>query len=217
MNTCLVQVRGERLQLLVERAVYWSRRRMLILSDLHLGKAAHFRSAGIAAPAGLEQRNLDRLDDLIKRTRPHEILMLGDLFHSSYNKVWEDFIAFRSNHGDVGFSLVTGNHDVLHPDLYQRAGIATIAFRNEGPFLFTHHPTSTTDLYGMAGHVHPAVRLSGKGRQAISLPCFWFGARGAVLPAFGGFTGTHLIRLGPGERAFAITSEQVIRVRINGE
>ena len=44
--------RGERLHLLPERAVWWPAAGLLLVADVHLGKAATFRRLGQPVPAG---------------------------------------------------------------------------------------------------------------------------------------------------------------------
>ena len=80
------------------------------------------------------------------------------------------------------------------------------------PFALRHHPADTPDLYTLAGHVHPAVRLTGPGRQRLRLPCFVFGNRVGVLPAFGPFTGAADVEPGPGDRVFAVADGAVVEV-----
>ena len=58
---------GETLHLHADRALYWPRRRMLIVADVHLGKAAAFRSHGIPIPRGTTQKNLQRLRPFLAR------------------------------------------------------------------------------------------------------------------------------------------------------
>ena len=53
----------------------------LFLSDLHLGKGAHFRQAGIPIPEASELSDLDRLMQAVKDTRAKTVWVLGDLFH----------------------------------------------------------------------------------------------------------------------------------------
>jgi metallophosphoesterase superfamily enzyme len=62
----------------------------------------------------------------------------------------------------------------------------------------------------MAGHLHPAVRLAGRGGQSLALPCFYFGHAYAVLPAFGDFTGTALVSPRPGERVVVVADDTLI-------
>ena len=83
----------------------------------------------------------------------------------------------------------------------------------EGPFAFVHHPATPREGYAIAGHLHPAATLVGRGRQAERLPCFWFGARCAVLPAFGEFTGMASIEPRAGDRVFVIAGDRVVDVR----
>jgi len=211
MKDTIVQVKGERLRLLVDKALYWPAARTLIIADLHLGKAMHFRKAGIAAPAGVEQENLDRLQRVVQRIRPREVLLLGDLFHSHWNGSWDAFVAVRRMHEGIAFTLITGNHDILHPDVYRRADIGREAQRVSGPFVFTHHPDPHPHQYNVAGHIHPGVRMIGKARQSFTLPCYFFGAAAAILPAFGGFTGVHVLRPTSGDRVFALTKNVVLR------
>jgi metallophosphoesterase superfamily enzyme len=43
--------------------------------------------------------------------------------------------------------------------------------------------------FGLAGHLHPAVHLGGRGGDRLRRPCFLHFADGLVLPAFGRWTG----------------------------
>lgn len=77
-----LDLQGERLTLMPERALFWHRTRSLIAADLHLGKAGHFRTRGIPVPKGSQERTLNRLDHLIEIYDPEQVILLGDLFHS---------------------------------------------------------------------------------------------------------------------------------------
>jgi len=78
--------------------------------------------------------------------------------------------------------------------------------------VLTHHPQQRIPegYYNLAGHVHPAVRLRGFGRQRLRLPCFYFGAQCGILPAFGAFTGLGDLRICEGDRVYVVTAEEVI-------
>lgn len=58
--------------------------------------------------------------------------------------------------------------------------------------------------------------LGGRAQDRLRLPCFWFtdAARQAVgvLPAFGSFTGMHLIDRRPEDRVFAVMPQRVIEL-----
>ena len=48
-------------------SLYWPSRNSVILSDVHLGKIAHFRKHGAALPADAQFENYSRLSRLIAR------------------------------------------------------------------------------------------------------------------------------------------------------
>jgi DNA ligase-associated metallophosphoesterase len=208
----VVQVKGEQLMLLPERAVYWPARRILLIADAHLGKAMHFRKLGVAAPAALEHGDLARIAALLTRHEPEELVILGDLFHSDHNTAWDGFKALRHAFPHIVFTLVTGNHDILDPSRYAEACLECTPERIAGPFRFTHHPDPKAGAYNMAGHVHPAVTLVGAGRQSLVLPCFQFRRNAALLPAFGRFTGGYRIAPVASDRVFVVSGGSVVRV-----
>ena len=78
-----------------------------------------------------------------------------------------------------------------------------------GGLRLCHHPQERADGYVLAGHLHPCVVLGGAAHQRLRLPCFHFGARVGVLPAFGAFTGMHAVRAQPGERLFVVAGDTV--------
>jgi metallophosphoesterase superfamily enzyme len=82
-----------------------------------------------------------------------------------------------------------------------------------GPFVLNHEPGAAKGGgYALAGHIHPAVRLSASGEKSLRLPCFWFGARCGVLPAFGAFTGNAEVLPRRGDQVFVIAEQEVLQV-----
>ncbi len=206
---------GQDLVLLPEKAIYWKQQRALIAADVHLGKVGHFRKAGIAVPPQLAQDDLTALTRLIRQYQPEQIIFLGDLFHSDLNADWNYFAAWRDQFAGVAMHLIIGNHDIIHEKYYHQLSIGTCEQLHAGPFLMLHHPLTGDALaqssgYVLCGHIHPGVRLVGKGRQDITLPCFTFGARQAILPSFGKFTGRVAIRHLPTDYVFGVLQHRVI-------
>lgn len=110
--------------------------------------------------------------------------------------------------------LVMGNHDKFPETYYSKEGIEVHrhSLKVKG-FEFTHEPAvNSNGLYTFSGHIHPAVRIKGMGKQCVRLPCFYFGTDYAILPAFGNFTGTALINRTDADTVFAITKKEVIRL-----
>ncbi|HET7321568.1 MAG TPA: ligase-associated DNA damage response endonuclease PdeM [Longimicrobiaceae bacterium] len=209
-------LRGESLLLLPERALYWEDRRTLLVADAHWGKAATFRAGGIPVPGGTTAEGLHRLTLAIGRTGAERIVFLGDFLHARAGRARATLMtlgSWREHHARVDLLLIRGNHDREAGDPPEELEITCVdPPRREGPFLLTHHPTTGPEVYGIAGHVHPVVRLTGPARERQRLPCFWFGRYGTVLPAFGAFTGGADISPAPGDRVFVVAGDAVIEI-----
>lgn len=211
----LHEIKGQHFWLHPFRAVYWEEECALLIADLHLGKAQHFRRSGIAVPESVGQENWDRLISLLWDFQPKRVLFLGDLFHSEYNTDWEELISFTQQFEQISFELVEGNHDILSPDAYRAARLQVHEEPYPvGKFLLSHHPMEKVPegYYNLAGHIHPGVLLEGKGRQRMRLSCFWFGKSQALMPAFGAFTGTAVVKPEAGDHVFVLAEERVVQV-----
>jgi DNA ligase-associated metallophosphoesterase len=212
-----VEVAGEAVALLPGRGIYWPARRMLIVADVHLGKAAAMRAQGVAIPGGTTRTTLERLTRMLSETGAESLLVLGDLLHARRGRTRETLAqvaAWRERHARLAIRLIRGNHD-------RRASDPPPGWNIEcfdppvhlPPFALVHDPADRLPgIYTLAGHLHPAFRLSGSGGQSLRLPCFWFGEGCGVLPACGEFTGTARIQPAPGDRIYAIAGGEVLRV-----
>lgn len=210
------EVAGERLVLLAERAAYWAARKTLFVADFHLGKAASFRRAGIALPPGTTTENVERLGRAVDRTRAERVVFLGDFLHSAEGRAprtLERFAAWRASREGLALTVVRGNHDEKAGDPPPAWKVACVAAGGAlGPFVLNHEPGASPAGYALAGHIHPAVRLSARGEASLRLPCFWFAKRCGVLPAFGAFTGSAVVRPRRGDQVFVIAEAEVLRV-----
>lgn len=207
--------KNEELILDADRAIYWPKQRTLILTDLHLGKVGHFHTYGLAIPSQIVSDDYARLDGLNQRYIVDHWICLGDLFHSRWNKESPLFLAWRDKYPNMHLTLVAGNHDRHSLKHIQAMELTVVPYLEMGPFYFIHdwqNAVIPPSLYPLAGHLHPAVKLYGKGRQRIKLPCFWFQKTGGYLPAFGQFTGNHLIEPSPADKIYAIAEQQIICV-----
>ena len=209
-----VEVSGEQFELFSQKAVWWKKESSLLLADLHLGKVNHFRRSGIPVPTKASEKNIEILVELIQKTKPDRVICLGDLFHSHYNPEWEVFGELVRHFKSVCFELVIGNHDIMSKVQYDRKKIVVHRELQLGPFLLTHHPLEEQrgTSYNLAGHIHPGVSLKGGGRQSLTLPCFYFGEKLGLLPAFGMFTGIARIVPEKGDKIFVVADEKVISV-----
>lgn len=183
------------------------------MADLHFGKINHFRKSGIPVPARANDKNTEALIALLQTTKADRVIFLGDLFHSHYNEEWEVVGQIRKHFVNCTFELVLGNHDILSELQYNRNNLKVYLNElREGDLILTHEPM--TDVpegsYNLSGHLHPGVQLRGTGRQAVTLPCFYFGKHQGILPAFGSFTGLARIQPKKEDRIFVIADDKII-------
>jgi uncharacterized protein len=213
----VTEVRGQTLELLPERAISWQEASTLLVADTHFGKAATFRRAGLAVPAGTTADALERLDSALGRTGACRVIFLGDLLHAREGRApstLDAMAAWRRARAGLDLILVRGNHDRAAGDPPPELTIRCVdPPLTDGPFAFAHLPGSMPGHHLFAGHLHPAVKLVGRGRARARLPCFWFRPDGAVLPAFGDFTGAADVAPLPGDRIWVVTGAQVMPVR----
>jgi DNA ligase-associated metallophosphoesterase len=216
-----VDVAGEELELLPDRAVFWPTASTLLIADPHFGKAATFRAAGIFVPEETTAATLSRLDALLIVTRARRIVFLGDFLHAREGRHPSTFDAideWRAKHETIAMLLVRGNHDRRAGDPPDSMQIECVdGPRVDGPFALAHHPVYVAGAYVLAGHLHPGARLFGAGRERARVPCFWFGRDCAVLPAFGEFTGLADVEPSASDRVWVTTGEEVIPVAAAAE
>jgi DNA ligase-associated metallophosphoesterase len=214
--TATLRWAGEELQLWPERALFWPRTSSLLIADPHFGKPATFRSAGVHVPEEVTRDDLIRLDRLLDATSAKCVMILGDFLHARSGRAPETIAAlteWRERRRSVELLLVRGNHDRGAGDPPPGWGIRVVdqPYRKR-PFLLRHEPVEAHRDYVLAGHLHPAVTLRDTDGSRLRAPCFLFGRRLALLPAFGSFTGTARVRPQQGERVFAVGPDAVIEV-----
>jgi DNA ligase-associated metallophosphoesterase len=208
-----VEVGGATLQLMPERAAYLADEATLLVADVHAGKDASFRGLGVPVPPGATESTLQRLSRAIEASGAARLVMLGDFLHSAKARsphTLGALAAWREQHHGLSITLVRGNHD-------QRAGDPPLALGIEvvdaplplGPYRLAHEPVAHDAAYVLAGHVHPCVVVGSRGFDRLRLPCFHFGSRVGVLPAFGAFTGAHALPRAEGDRVYAIADDAV--------
>ena len=175
------------------------------ISDLHLGKSASFRQAGLAVPEGSDTETLTRLERLLSVYAIQTLVILGDLVHdaaSLTDALLRQLERLRSQTAQTAWHLVLGNHDqkagqTLQADWAARLGLKVFHDQWEGGIglLGLHAPQDAADAtqadhWQIAGHLHPSVVIQARARQRLRLPCFAYREGQWLLPAFGAFTGS---------------------------
>lgn len=228
-----VELAGVGARLLARRALWWPAESTLFVADVHLGKAETFRALGVPVPAGPTEATLRRLGALVNDCGARRLVVLGDLLHARPAQApatVDALRAWRRGHAQLHCVLVRGNHDDRAGDPPADLDIEVVdAPAALGPFVLCHEPgegapwddtsgyntprdTTPGPGYRLAGHLHPAVRLHGRGRDSARLPCFSVGRTQAVLPAFGDFTGSASVSPAVPQRLFAIAGDRVFEV-----
>jgi DNA ligase-associated metallophosphoesterase len=207
--------------LLAGRAAFVPASRTLLVADLHLGKAATFRQAGVPVPEGSAQQDLERLARLVAETEARRLVILGDLFHAKSgctDEVFGEFTATRNRFPDTAVVLVVGNHDRSLGRIPPSLGIdSCLRTLDEPPFHFVHEPATGLDepdreAFTVAGHLHPTVSISSPGGERIAERCFVAEESLLVLPAFGSFTGGHRVEMVDGLRLWIARDVDVTRL-----
>ncbi len=208
-----------RLQLWPHKAAYDPDAGLLLVADAHLGKAVSFRRLGVPVPEATTAAALAQLDLLLAATGAQGIVFLGDLLHSARAHAagtMAAVIAWRARHAALNLTLVRGNHDAHAGDPPAALGVRVVDGPLRcGPWALQHQPAAVPGAYALAGHVHPGVVVAGRARQRLRLPCFHFAAQQGVLPAFGPFTGLHVLAGGPQLRQFAVGGGTVLALSAN--
>ncbi len=200
--------------LLPEKALYHAKEKLLVIADVHLGKALHFRKAGIAIPANAQISDYNRLYNLFQIINPSKVYFLGDLFHSTFNNDWHSFEELIIAHPQIHFTLLKGNHDLINNSLFTQLNIAvTDTIENEN-FIYSHLPLKSfpANKINICGHIHPGISLSGSGRQSIKISCFYLHENVFILPAFGSLTGLFILKKKENSKVFIVLPEKVMSI-----
>lgn len=209
-----IEIAGESIELLPDRAAWWPGRRTLIVADLHLGKERAFGAVGIAIPGGGLDETLTRLAKCVETLHAERIIITGDLLHAKPGTtptIIERVAAWRRE-CPVEIWLVPGNHDRESERVAEPWRLRLCPDEvTEGPFRFVHKPDAgRPDTFTWCGHLHPVVRLEA-GIDVLRLPCFHIAERLGILPAFSLFTGGSRTEISPGHAVWAIGPGRVFK------
>lgn len=178
---------GQTLCALPSGALWWADRRMLCVSDLHLGKSERLaRRSGLTLPPYDGRETLDRLSADLDASGAETVLCLGDSFDdldASNALAASEKLQITRLQAGREWIWIEGNHDPGPIEL----GGTHLAEWGKGPLVFRH--VAEANAKGeVSGHFHPKARLSIRGRS-ISRPAFLVDQNRLILPAYGTYTG----------------------------
>lgn len=168
--------------------LWWAEHRLLAVADLHLEKGSSFASSGQFLPPYDTADTLAALGRLIALLEPRIVVALGDSFHDGSG--WARLSPTDRDHlgrlqGGREWVWIAGNHDPEGPVGLAGASLPELAI---GPLVFRHEPRPGEALGEIAGHLHPAARVSGRA-GSVRRRCFVGDGSRLVLPAFGVLAG----------------------------
>ncbi len=183
-----LSVCGKSFQADMSGALYWPGERALIVADMHLEKGSAHAARGQMLPPYDTRETLQRLAGVIDRYEPMQVIALGDSLHDrgGADRLGEQdrqILAILQEGRE--WLWVTGNHD---PEIGDGIGGRAVDSVTIGGIKLQHMPYGGQVTHEIAGHMHPAARLSVYG-HTVRRPCFVGNGRRLVLPAFGAFTG----------------------------
>lgn len=207
-----ISIQNESFILTNQRAAFWQKEKALILSDLHIGKTAHFRKNGIALANHIMKSDMERLSALIAYFQPEKFIVVGDLLHAGDNCDVDEFCRWKNQYPDMKFYLIEGNHDRISKPLEEK-----LCFNYKSELLeiegitFIHDFDATASGFQITGHIHPGIVLNSAVKN-IRLPCFALSNNQLLLPAFSEFTGLDTKNLPKKSTFFVFTDEEIYEI-----
>jgi DNA ligase-associated metallophosphoesterase len=160
----------------------------LLVADLHFEKGSAYAMRGQLLPPYDTRETLTRLERAVAATSPRLLIFLGDSFHdgAAEDRLAADDAA-RLAALATGRTLiwVVGNHDADGPralpgEIIDEMTLQTLRLR--------HEPQPGVQPGEVAGHLHPAAKVVGRGGK-VRRRCFVTDGARIVLPAFGAYAG----------------------------
>jgi DNA ligase-associated metallophosphoesterase len=187
--------------------------RTMVAADLHLEKGSAYARKGQMLPPYDTADTLARLAAEVERLDPAVVVLLGDSFHDGDAEArMADRDAQRLTALAARRQLVwvVGNHDAGGPQ--RLPGQVVEEIRVEGVD-FRHEPVAGPHPGEAAGHLHPCLKISGRG-GSVRRRCFVTDGERIVLPAFGAYAGGLNVR----DHAFAeLFACRPLAVALGGE
>lgn len=179
---------GKALVVDMSGALWWPGEKALIVADLHLEKGSAFAARGQPLPPYDTRETLQKLAEAIDRYEPETIIALGDSLHdpAAVDRIdAQDRAILAMMQEGRRWIWVAGNHDDKAAGLLGGTAVDRLVLSG---LTLCHEPRQGRVTHEIAGHLHPAARLSMYG-HSVRRPCFVGNGLRLVMPAFGAYTG----------------------------
>lgn len=168
-------------------ALWWAERKLLCVSDLHLGKSERMaRRGGAILPPYETTDTILRLESDLRATGAKTVVCLGDSFDDleaerglpETEKLWLTRLQAGRR-----WIWIAGNHD---PGPVEIAG-SNLVELPVPPVVFRHE-ANPGKIGEISGHFHPKARLNLRGSNYVK-PAFLIDIDRVIMPAYGTYTG----------------------------
>jgi len=169
-------------------------KKILIISDLHLGYEDYLRGKGILVPKFQIKETFMELKKILKKVNPKIIILNGDLKHEFgriSSQEWKDvldlFDLLISSSKKV--VVIKGNHDTILGPIAEKKKIEILPSYSFDDTIIIHGDSlvETTSKRVIIGHEHPAISLKDKSKTE-KFKCFlkgkWQRKELIVMPSF---------------------------------
>jgi len=170
-------------------------KKILIISDLHLGYEEYLRKKGVLIPRFQFKDTKNRLELILKKTKPEIIIITGDLKHefgTISDQEWKDILKLIDilNEYTKKIILLKGNHDPILKVIAKKRNLKVKQSYKLKDILIIHgdHLVDLNKIKTIIiGHEHPAVMLK-RGVRSELYKCFlkgkFKGKNLIVIPSF---------------------------------
>ncbi|GAB6148556.1 metallophosphoesterase [Stetteria hydrogenophila] len=179
-------------------AVYHSRSRTLIVSDVHLGYEEYMAGLGVYLPRLQLKEAAESIRKALRVVDAKRVVVNGDLKHAyekllSQERIETVKLARLAEELGVELVLVRGNHDTFIAPLLKKLGVEVVEdYLDLGGGVVLAHGHKKVDVdfeVLVIGHEHPALQVDVAGAR-VKLPALLEapledGSTAVVLPALG--------------------------------
>ena len=196
-----VEFVGKSLLLEIEGIKTKKKKRILVISDLHLGYEGSVRREGVFLPMGAYEETINDMNKIFEKIgKVDMVVILGDLKHeigAILEEEWKevlDFIDYLSKN-TAEIIIVKGNHDVMVQFIIKARKVKVVDNFIYNGLAFLHGDRDFKEIYNekiktwVMGHLHPAINLKDKiGVKEEKYKCFligrYKGKKIIILPSF---------------------------------
>jgi len=179
---------------IIGKSLWLENRKMLIISDLHIGYEEALNKRGILVPRTQFKEMFKELEELLNKVMPKTIVINGDLKHEFSDiseQEWNEtlkILDLLQNHCKK-IILIKGNHDTILGPIAKKRGLK-ITDKYKIDEICVIHGDSVVETSAktlIIGHEHPAIALK-EGMKTEKYKCFllgtWKKQNLIVMPSF---------------------------------